>query len=262
MIRKTIKRVRDILEKFINKAPDHGRSAKFQNTSVGLTIYSDSEILAYKDDNKDQCSALNNQTKRIWIDVGAHLGERTLEAAKKDKNLIVYAFEPNLTVAEKLFGEEENFIVIPMAISERNGFSSFFINTFPKASSLLAFNPEGLNQWVGNEQLGVEKKVMVPTIRIDSFLNIMGIDTVDMIKIDAQGGDFDVILSSGDRLQDVHKIILEVAVTPVQLYSGAANKSEVVNFLKRKGFVLTKTETQSFGQEENLTFVQPKALDK
>jgi FkbM family methyltransferase len=258
MIRKTIKRFRDILEKFIDKTSDHGRSVLSQNAPVGLNIYSNSEILAAKEDHEGQSDALNKQAKRIWIDVGAHHGEKTLETAKTDKNLIVYAFEPNLKAAEKLFGEEDNFIVVPMAVSERNGFSSFFINTFPKASSLLAFNPEGLNQWEGKEQLGVEKRVMVPTIRIDSFLNIMGIDTVDMMKIDAQGGDFSVILSSGDRLEDIHKIILEVAVTPVQLYSGAANKSEVVDFLKRKGFVYTETETQSYGQEENLTFVRPK----
>jgi FkbM family methyltransferase len=194
------------------------------------------------------------RTKRIWIDVGAHLGERTLEAAQKEADLIVYAFEPNLKVAVELFGVRDNFVVIPMAVAQSDGFSPFFLNRFSKASSLLPFNPKGLETWIDNEQLEIEKKVVVPTIRLDTFLNLMGIGKVDLLKIDAQGGDFGVVLSAGNRLKDIRKIILEVVTNPLQLYSGAATKSVVVDFLQQQGFIVTKVQEQSQGQEENLTF--------
>lgn len=42
--------------------------------------------------------------------------------------------------------------------------------------------------------------------------------------------------------------------TPQQLYEGAATKEEVVRYLLSRGFQLVDVETQSHGQEENLTF--------
>lgn len=194
--------------------------------------------------------------REIWIDVGAHLGEKTFEAARMNPNLLVYAFEPNLKLAAQRFGMLENFVVIPMAVSERDGFSQFFLNKFDAASSLLDFNPEGLRKWVGNEELLVEKVILVPTIRLETFMNCMSIESVDFLKIDAQGADFQVVLSAGERLKDIHKITMEVAVTPIQLYAGAAQKKDVIDFMSKRGFVLTEVENQTHGQEENLTFVR------
>jgi precorrin-6B methylase 2 len=36
---------------------------------------------------------------QIWLDVGAHEGEKTLAAARANPALYVYAFEPNLAAA-------------------------------------------------------------------------------------------------------------------------------------------------------------------
>ena len=52
------------------------------------------------------------------------------------------------------------------------------------------------------------------------------------------------------------QIKLEVAVTPQQLYRGAADKATIVGYLEDRGFSLADTELQSRGQEENLTFVR------
>jgi hypothetical protein len=36
----------------------------------------------------------SEKRKRVWIDVGAHLGEDTFEEALVDPNLLVYALSP------------------------------------------------------------------------------------------------------------------------------------------------------------------------
>jgi FkbM family methyltransferase len=193
---------------------------------------------------------------RTWIDVGAHLGEKTLGPAQDDPELRVYAFEPNLPIALSLVGRLPNYVVLPMAVGEQEGSADFYVNSFAAASSLLPFNPAGLERWDGGELLHVEKRITVPVIRLDTFMDLAGIGEVEFLKIDAQGADLAVVRSAGRRLADIARISLEVQVTPVPLYAGGSVKEAVLEHLRAAGFRLESVEAQSRGQEENLTFVR------
>jgi len=190
----------------------------------------------------------------VWVDVGAHLGEKTFSTAEENPRVRVYAFEPNLQVASKLMGCLPNYVVLPMAVAERDGSSPFYLNRYAEASSLLPFDPEGLRQWEGGDEFQLEATLTVPTIRLDTFLNQAGISKVNYLKIDAQGADLAVIRSAGERLRDIDRISLEVQITEVPLYRNSPGKEEVVQFMTGAGFDLVSTEKQSHGQEENLTF--------
>jgi FkbM family methyltransferase len=192
--------------------------------------------------------------KRIWLDVGAHLGEKTFAAAQADPALRVYAFEPNLAVAAQKMGALPNFIMLPVAVAEQDGAVEFHLNSFDAASSLLPMDPRGLEQWIGGEQLKVEARFAVPALRLDTFLERAGIRQVEFLKIDAQGADLAVLRSAGERLRDIQKISLEVQITPVPLYEGGSLKEAVLQHMQRAGFHLITAERQSHDQEENLTF--------
>lgn len=198
----------------------------------------------------------------VWIDVGAHLGENSFLSAKRHSSLMVYAFEPNLKLAAQRMGLLANFVVIPMAVAETDGSSDFYLNSFDNSSSLLPLDSEGLRLWIGGELLSVQRKVTVPTIRLDTFMNGAGISRVEFLKIDTQGVDFEVVKSAGDRLADIERITLEVSITDVPLYAGACNKEEVVDYLTGHGFDLVDCEKQSYGQEENLTFTRRQSKEK
>jgi FkbM family methyltransferase len=189
-----------------------------------------------------------------WIDVGAHQGEKTLHYADLNPGLKIYALEPNLSAAAKLIGQATNYFVIPMAVAENDGVADFYINVFEAASSLLPFNDAALRSWVGGDMLKVNSVARVPTVRLDTLMGLMGIGSVDFLKVDTQGMDLAVVKSAGSRLRDIKKIVLEVSVTPMPLYSGAASREEVVTFLEGAGFLLECVEKQNHGQEENLTF--------
>jgi FkbM family methyltransferase len=193
--------------------------------------------------------------EQIWIDVGAHEGEKTLAAARENPALYVYAFEPNLAAASRLMGLLANYIVVPVAVAEQNGSAEFYLNRYEGASSLLPFAPEGLARWIRGGELVVTKTLTVPTMRLDTFLDGAGIGRVHYLKIDAQGADLAVIRSAGARLKDIDRISLEVQTTPFELYQGASRKEDVLALLAA-GFELVEVEAQSFDQEENLTFVR------
>jgi len=190
-----------------------------------------------------------------WVDVGAHLGETTFQAAQDNPNLEIYAFEPNLKLASQRWAVLTNFIVLPFAVAEIDGFVDFYLNANDSASSLLPFIPEGLRQWAGGESLRVESKVRVPSTRLDTFMNRKGISKIEYLKVDAQGADLAVIRSAGERIRDIKKISLEVAIAPMSLYEGACRRSEILSYLGCFGFTLSESETQSYHQEENLTFI-------
>jgi FkbM family methyltransferase len=196
------------------------------------------------------------EADQIWLDVGAHEGEKTLEAARGNPGLYVYAFEPNLAAASRLMGLLANYVVVPVAVAEQNGSAAFYLNRYEGASSLLPFVPEGLARWIRGGELTVTKILTVPTMRLDTFLDGVGISRVHYLKIDVQGADLAVIRSAGERLKDIDRISLEVQTTPFELYRGASRKEDVLAFLKAAGFELVEVEAQSFDQEENLTFVR------
>ncbi len=205
---------------------------------------------------RDLQNSVPDENRGIWLDVGAHLGETTFERAAKNPAVTVYAFEPNLKLAAERFRALPNYHVVPMAVSEADGFAAFHLNANSAASSLLPFDEERLRQWVGGEDLKTQAEATVPTIRLDSFLRGLDLCQVDFLKIDTQGSDFAVVRSAGDKLSRFRKIKLEVTVTPTQLYRGAASKQEVIRYVTSKGFALVCEQSQTHGQEENLIFFE------
>ena len=159
-----------------------------------------------------------------------------------------------MQLAAKLLGTLPNIITVPMAVSETDGCSEFHITEGLHSSSLLPIDADNARQWIGPEQIRVAATGVVPTIRLDTFMNLAGIQTVDYMKIDAQGADLAVLKSAGERLKDFRRIHVEVSVTPYPIYRGCATKAETMDFLKARGFELVEVESQSEGQEENLTF--------
>lgn len=194
-----------------------------------------------------------------WFDVGAFQCEHAYEYALFNPSLRVFAFEPNMHLAAKLFGVLPNIIVVPMAVSETDGCAEFNITASPASSSLLSIDDDNARQWTGGPEIRVVKKTIVPTIRLDTFMNLAGIQTVDYLKIDAQGSDLAVLKSLGNRLKDLRKIYLEASVTQFPIYQGCPSKGEIVEFLEERGFELVAVDLQSDGQEENLTFTNCRA---
>jgi FkbM family methyltransferase len=194
--------------------------------------------------------------RRVWIDVGAHEGETTFPFAAADPTLLVYAFEPNLHAASRIMGRLRNFVVLPIAIAEQDGSAELQLNAYEQSSSLLKADEAGVKSWVTELEFKVIGSVRVPTMRLDTFMNGAGIESVDFLKIDAQGYDLEVVKSAGDRLADVAKVQMEATMVSYRQYEGAPGKSVIVEYMESRGFRLAGEEIQSHGQEANLTFLR------
>jgi len=197
----------------------------------------------------------------VWIDVGAHRGEYTYHRASAEPDLTVYALEPNLDVIRGRIGQLANFVVLPYAVSETDGVADFYVNSLSFSSSLNRLNPARMDEDDRIElptgaQLREVGKRSVPTIRLDTFMASLGIEEVEFLKVDAQGHDLAVLRSAGRFLRDIQHIVVEASVVSEHQYVGSPSKDEIVSFLENNGFRLVHSESQTAGEEENLTFAR------
>ncbi len=193
--------------------------------------------------------------RRVWLDVGAHEGGRPLEVATEDDSVLVYGFEPNVRIAARNVGLRPNYIVVAAAVAEVDGVAPFHVADADTGSSLLPVREDNARRWRGGA-LTVVATVLVPTVRLDTFMDAAGVDGAEWLFVDAQGADLSVLKSAGQRLVDVEHVRVEVAVTPYPVYLGAATKREMLDYLKSFGFTLTEVEPVSDGQEEYLSFTR------
>ena len=183
----------------------------------------------------------------------------------------VYAFEPNLNAYASTCGLMSNYISIPMAVSEVDGPVEFQLNQFDDCSSLLPPNDAGVELYSregifptsnltfrrrkSTNEFKVIKKLFVPSIRLDTFMEVFHIGTVDFLKVDAQGADLAVVRSAGNRLEDIQRITLETSSSEVSLYEGGTTASNAVDYLNSRGFrLVSSTFVHSF--EKDLTFAR------
>jgi FkbM family methyltransferase len=190
--------------------------------------------------------------KKDGVNVIFELGSRDLLDALKlmayyDK-AVVYSFECN---PECLVDCEENFslmkdyiknriILVKNAVSENNGDVSFYPFDITKynnkgASSMLKIDfsmrdPSDPDYNTPNPQ----KEIIVPGIRLDTFMESKNISNIDLICIDLQGYELNALKSLGSYLHKVKYIITETSIQST--YKNGATFKELETFLKEFNF--------------------------
>jgi FkbM family methyltransferase len=177
----------------------------------------------------------------VIIEVGANQGQDT-EMFLSDPNNEVYCFEPVPDLANMLwqkFGNNKRFHLSTCAVDLENGWKPFNISKMGDwgCSSLHPFAKNINETWPGREDFKYHQTIEnVMCIRLDTFMDIYGIEKIDYIHIDAQGNDFRVIKSLGDKIQNVKAGVVEVA-NKVELYDIQDNHISVVQpWLEGHGF--------------------------
>ena len=125
----------------------------------------------------------------IWIDVGAHLGESTLGAAIRNPSFLRSRSSPIGNSRARSWVRPQTSLSYRWLVSVTDGVARFFVNVEDGSSSLLGIKEDYLERWKGRIDLSVREEVLVPTIRLDTFLRRMNLRRVDYLKVDAEGTD-------------------------------------------------------------------------
>lgn len=187
------------------------------------------------------------------IEVGANNGDSTVDFV--NSGCIVYAFEPTprfVTELKQRFRDRNNFNIINAAVDVVDGTATFNIAGSDKGdwgcSSLHQFTDNVHNLWADSGRTREDLQsiftftdsVEVNTMRLDTFMHMMAIDEVEWLHIDAQGSDFNVLKSLGDRWKDVKAGQVEATMN-LSLYKDADNHiSGITEWLNERDFKITQ----------------------
>lgn len=185
------------------------------------------------------------------IKIILELGSRDLiDAIKLQKyyNCKVYAFECNpdcLNICkvnyDKLDEESKKSInLIESAVSLDNGHVKFYPFDLEKynnmgASSMLKIDFTKRNKWDPDyNRLNPQKEIVVPSIRLDTFITNIKISNIDLLCIDLQGYELNALLSLGDEIKNVKYIITETCINST--YDNGSTFNELYDYLKKYNF--------------------------
>lgn len=146
---------------------------------------------------------------QVVMDVGANAGIYSLAAMAANPKVTVFAFEPTPEIAERL-----------RATAQLNGLSSLHVEEVAVAATvgragLIRYRGEhgdndGMNYVVGEGE-GSEAE-SVPTTSIAAFAAHHGLERIDLLKLDIQGGEHQALLGARELLarHRIGHVVLEL----------------------------------------------------
>lgn len=173
----------------------------------------------------------------LVLDVGASVGRYGLGLRKIGYGGRIVSFEP-LTSAraelERHTRSDPLWSVVPVALGEADAKTTLHVSGNSGSSSLLDMLDRHSSAAPSSAYVGAET---VEVRRLDEMLDeVMASATRPFLKLDVQGYELAALRGAGDRLVTFRGIQLELSEVP--LYEGAALRPEVMEFLETAGFAL------------------------
>ena len=142
----------------------------------------------------EQFCKVKTDYQPVIFDIGANIGSFGIYVHRlnKESNPYIYAFEPhpdNIKLTEANFKRNSlsNYYLIQKAIAGSDGSAQFDITG--------AFDSFKLND-------KSENSITVETVRLSAFCAEQNIDRIDLLKMDIEGGEYDVFEHDIDFIKD------------------------------------------------------------
>lgn len=172
------------------------------------------------------------------LDVGANIGYMTLLlAARVGHKGRVHAFEPNPPVADALV---ENLALNPDT-HHRITVHRFALGAVVGDTEF--YSPidghEGVGGLRNTARAPLDRVIHVPVRTLDSFVQAAGITSIGFIKLDVEGGEWDVLRGGEDVLSTHRPVIL------FEAYDGNTRPYgyrvfELLSYLEQRGYQVTQ----------------------
>ena len=165
---------------------------------LDLSLFLFGNFQKHVSDNK----YINLHEDAIVFDVGANVGIMSLNFAQKIRNGKVYAFEPTHYAMRKL---KRNLELNPELASLILPINTFVSSEEKKSIDIKAFSSWKIDKKVGTDQHQVHGGSAmstdgVPTITLDEYVKEENIISLDFIKIDTDGHEFDVLSGASQTI--------------------------------------------------------------
>lgn len=179
----------------------------------------------------NETSLISSVVKPGWvvIDAGANFGWYAIHFARLVGSAgKVIAFEPvpesylELTANLEL-NDCKNLDLRNLALGSIEGTISMYV-------------PEiHLGAGAASQFLDIGKKIEVPMLKLDDFLKMEGVDHIDFIKADIEGGELNLLRGAEEILVKCHPSIL-IEISDIHCKRFGHTPQEVIQFLVTRGY--------------------------
>jgi FkbM family methyltransferase len=174
------------------------------------------------------------------LDVGAHHGLYTLLASKRvGHSGKVFAFEPSPRERRRLvrhlrFNSCSNVQVEAYALGSSQTLADLFLSV-------------GINDWCNSLRRqaagGDSQAVQVDVLPLDDYLAKSGLERVDFIKLDVEGGERDVLRGAEKLLKWRSRPVIFAEVQDVRTSPWGYPAKEIIDHLQQRNYKWFKIET-------------------
>ena len=182
---------------------------------------------------KNTLKSLPNNGEITLIDIGA-TGDIEPRWKPFEEFLNYIGFEPDERSRKKILSQKKSvartFNILPYAVWDSSKKIQFNLTREPETSSIYTPNKEFLDKFPNNERFDIIKKLQIDVKKIDE----LGINEVDFIKIDIQGGELNSLIGGSNLLEKTFGLELEIEFLP--LYKEQPLFGDVCEWLAKKGF--------------------------
>ncbi len=176
----------------------------------------------------------------IVFDVGSNLGSyiKLVSLCLKNKKVSFHSFEPSIKLCkqqERLSVPKNHSLIINnLAITDKVGTAKFYERSISSHSSL-----------VDSPKMSAISKTHktydVETITIDSYCKENKINKIDLLKVDAEGFDFQVLKSSETLLQEK-----KIKLLKIEIWAEDDSVALISNYLNKFGYTLAGMTNLSY----------------
>ncbi|WDK15625.1 FkbM family methyltransferase [Colletotrichum graminicola] len=242
------------------------------NLVNGLSCYTTSQRearLIYKEIYEDRCyDGFNLPDSPFIIDAGANIGLFSLYIKQQCPSATILAFEPapeTYKILRQNLKLNNTAGVKPYACGLSSNATAAKLVYFPHLPGNSTLYPEDkveirrrftqrYSEEVAAEVFGHSQEVDISLQRLSHFLDgYIGLERIDLIKVDVEGAELDVLLGVDDKYWDmVRNVVLET-------WADSGVKPAIEELLKGKGFDVVIEKTRSLPEN---TFIIRAYRDK
>lgn len=149
--------------------------------------------------------------RRIYVDLGANIGDTVDAFARKNPAWDIYAFEPNPALAERLrarFKSQPRISIVDAAAAAADGTAQFYLGMDSDQSSTLLTDKKHVPNW----RVDYSRAETVRTVDFAQWLaaNTKPGDKI-IVKMDIEGAEYDVLekLIRSGLLRRIRKLKVE-----------------------------------------------------
>jgi len=175
----------------------------------------------------------------VIFDVGANKGQTATKFRSLFPSASIYCFEPfpeALAMLRNTHLHDPRVHVVPSAVADRQGTSTFYVNEYDATNSLLP-RPHSERRYFP-KFAGPKATTTVPTLDLDSFTAEHGIATVDILKLDIQGSELKALAGAESLLRAGGAALIYTEIMFIPHYENAPLFHDLSAHLANLGYSL------------------------